>query len=329
MNNAANHSGKQRFCRLLGAGVLILAGAGSGLAQTPPAKPAAPVCPSIERLVWKAPQRITWQMAETPLWFSLGHPARVLCWIPLGVAEQGGRVVETVNGSGTVYAIRLELHDVEAFEPGSPVPRQTRMMTNVIIRADDPKALERKKGWGFPSEQGKDFELSLLPALEHQSLFRLYRHDQSTLWSTLMVHTEARLVPMPPALAAKAGSQKGFKSFLTHTIVCELLHEPDLKMTSTYIEPDDPPSTAWIDRETVKAPWSAGKAALEPARGSLVFTDGRMRFLAFSEEARLAAAELARAAREQGLPSQSLQWEKDAGGKDDLDLEAAPEPEGH
>jgi hypothetical protein len=315
----------KRAIHLIGAGVLVLAGVSAGLGQA--AKTPPPVCPPIERLVWKAPQRITWQMAETPLWFSLGHPARVMCWIPLAVEERSGKAAQTHSVSGRVYAVRIELHDVLAFGPNG-APLETRLMTNVTIRADDTNALVRKSGWGFPTEQGKDFEFSLIPALEHQSLFRLYRHDNSTLWQTLMIHTEAKTEAMPPALVEASGSARHFKTFMTHTIVCELLHEPDLRMTSTYIEPDDPPSDTWLEKESVKPPWSAGKAALEPARGSLEFEGGAMRFAPFNVEAQLAAKEIARILREQGVPSMSIQWGKDAG-VEELGFEGGAETEGH
>jgi len=269
-----------------------------------------PACPRIDRLVWQAPQRIVWRMEETPLWFSVGHLARVLAWVPLGVDEQDGRPVLTEDGRGSIYAIRLEWHDVETFDPVTGLPSQTRMTTNVTIRADDAKARERRKGWGFPSEQGKDFEFNRLPALGHQALFRLYRHGESPFWQTLMVHAEADTEPMPPARAAAAGSTQAFTTFQTYTIVCELVLDPDLPMTSTYIEPDDPPSTNWLSREPVPAPWSAGKARLEPVRGSLAPAGGGPRFAPFSEAARRAAESLAQELRAQGLPNHALQWDR-------------------
>jgi hypothetical protein len=304
--------GRGRWPRLTSFALAIVAGAGAGLAQTSGTKPAPPPCPAVERLVWKAPQRIAWQLAETPLWFSLGHQARVMCFIPEAAA----------GATGTVVAVRIELHDVTAFEPGTAIPKETKLARAVTIRADDPQARELKKGWGFPTEQGKDFEFSLIPALEHQILQRLYRHDESQFWNTLMLHTEAKTEAVPPAQVAAAGSAVRFTEFWSYTVVCELLNDPSIKMTSTYIEPDDPPSTAWLEKEAVKAPWVAGKAALEPARGSLEFEGGTMRFVAFNDRAKQAAAAIATLRREQGVPSQSLNWEKDKG--DALGLDADP-----
>jgi hypothetical protein len=138
-----------------------------------------------------------------------------------------------------------------------------------------------------------------------------------------MVHTEARTAALPEALAAAAGSPLAFTDFQSYTIVCELLIDPTLKLTSTYIEPDDPPSTAWIAKEAVRAPWSDGKAVLEPAKGSLEFAGGKMRFAPFSEKARQAAADIAKSKQAQGAPDQSIRWEKEAEGAEG-DLE--PEP---
>lgn len=315
---------------MLLAGLMAVAGRAFGAAESPAPKPkAGPACPPIVRLVWQAPQRVTWQLGETPLWYSLGHQSRVICFIPVGVEQVSGKAVETLNGSGTVYAVRLELHDVVSFEPGTPVPRETKLVRSETIRADDPKARDRKTGWGFPSEQGKDFEFGLLPPLEHQSLFRIYRHDDSQIWSTLMVHTEALTAEMPAELAAAAGSKLVFKDFLSYTVVCELLNDPALKTTSTYIEPDDPPSTDWIAKESVPAPWSAGKAVLEPARGSLEFEGGKMRFTAFSERAKRAAEEIARLKKGLAVPNQSLEWGGAADKADVLGLDADPATEGH
>ena len=154
------------------------------------------------------------------------------------------------------------------------VPTTTRLLAKQTVRADDADALTRKV-WEFPHEQSKcDWELKALPAKTHQLLFRLFLHDDPQVWQTLMVHTEADL------------TGGVFKDFAAYIIVCELLHDPDLKLTSTYIERDDPPSTNWITQQKIKAPWAWHRAKLEPARGSLVFgADGTMQFAPVSAAA--------------------------------------------
>jgi hypothetical protein len=187
----------------------------------------------------------------------------------------GGKMLTTRDGSGKIYAVDLAVYEVAAFDPATGLPAGTRLVTNQTVRADDPAALKRQK-WEFAREQGKfDWELKALPAKTHETLFRLFLHADPQLWQTLLVHTEADLEPMPPELAAV--SKNCFKDFLTHVIVCELLNDPSLKLTSTYIERDDPPSTWWIEQQKVKAPWSLNRARLEPACGSLVFgADGTL-----------------------------------------------------
>ena len=243
--------------------------------------------PAIQRLTWHAPQRIRWQLAHTPLWFSVGHINRILACVPNGVNEVAGQPVLTRDGSGNTYAIDFEVHEVTAFDPVTGTPAATRLLAKQTVRADDPAARKRKR-WDFPKEKGSfDWELKLLPEKPHQTLFRMFLHADSQFWHTLMIHTEADLAPLPPALATLAGSPQYFKSFLTHILVYELLHDPDLKLTSTYIEPDDPPSTGWIHQQKVKAPWSLNRTKLEPAHGSLVVAkDGTLQFAPLSSAAR-------------------------------------------
>jgi hypothetical protein len=208
-------------------------------------------CPPIQRLVWRAPQRIRWEASDGPMWFSVGHLNRVLCCIPRGAT------------------VDFEVREVTGFDG---LPATTRLLTNRTVRADDPDARKRKQ-WEFPKEMGKfDWELKALPAQAHQTLFRLFLHDDPQLWQTLLVHTEADAT---------------FKDFQVYVIVCELLHDPTLKLTSTYREPDDPPATNWIAQQKIKAPWASQKAKLEPARGRLVIdTDGTMKFLPAPPEKR-------------------------------------------
>ena len=243
--------------------------------------------PAIQRLTWHAPQRIRWQLAHTPLWFSVGHINRVLACVPNGINEVAGQPVLTRDGSGNIYAIDFEVHEVTAFDPATGAPATTRLLAKQTVRADDPAARKRKH-WDFPKEKGNfDWELKLLPEKAHQTLFRMFLHADSQFWHTLMIHTEADLAPLPPALATLAGSPQYFKSFLTHILVYELLHDPDLKLTSTYIEPDDPPSTWWINHQKVSAPWALNRTKLEPAHGSLVAAkDGTLQFAPLSSAAR-------------------------------------------
>ena len=243
--------------------------------------------PAIQRLTWHAPQRIRWQLAHTPLWFSVGHINRVLACIPNGIMEVGGQPVLTRDGSGKTYAIDFEVHEVTAFDPTTGVPAATRVLAQQTVRADDPTARNRKH-WDFPKEKGSfDWELKLLPEKIHQTLFRIFLQADPQFWQTLMVHTEADLAPLPPTLVAPAGSAQCFKVFLTHILVYELLHDPDLKSTSTYIEPDDPPSTWWIHQQKVKAPWALNRTTLAPAHGSLVVkADGTLQFAVLSAAAR-------------------------------------------
>lgn len=272
----------------------------SALWAAEPAPAPKTAAPAVARLVWQAPQRVAWQLAQTPLWFSLGHTNRVLCFLPKGATLNAGKPVTVRDGSGSVYAIDVEIHEVAEFAADG-VPRVTRCVARETVAADDPAALKRQR-WPFPTEQKCDWELSLLPVKAHQKLFRLYVHEKaSAFWYTLMVHTEADLEPLPPALAEVAGAKSTFRSFLTHVIVCELLNDPALKLTSTYIEPDDPPSTTWINAEKVKAPWALGKERLEPMSGSVTCReDGTVVFSALTAPARAAlarAAELDKQAR--------------------------------
>lgn len=255
---------------------------------SPAGETAAPVTgPAIRPLTWHAPQRIRWQLAHTPLWFSVGHVNRVLACIPIGVKADGGKLVATRDGSGQIYAIDFEVHEVTAFDPVTGTPSATRLLAHQTVRADDPAARKRQH-WDFPKEKGSfDWELKLLPEKAHQTLFRMFLHADPQFWHTLMVHTEADLAPMPPELVTTAGSAQCFKSFLTHIIVYELVNDPALKLTSTYIEPDDPPSTGWINQQKVKAPWALNRTKLEPAHGSLlVQADGTIQFAPLSATAR-------------------------------------------
>lgn len=243
---------------------------------------AKPLCPPIQRLSWHAPQRIDWRLAQKPAWFSLGHINRVLCCLPNGVRETGGKTVNTRDGSGRIVSVDFEVYEVTAFDPATGLPAATRLLAKQTVRADDPEALKRKQ-WEFPHEQKFDWELSLLPVKAHQSLLRIFLHEEQPFWHTLMIHTEADLEPAAPGIGPV------FKDFLTHIIVCELLHDPGLPLTSRYIEPNDPPSTTWIEGQRVKAPWAASRDSLEPARGSLTFdADGSMRFIALTDAARAA-----------------------------------------
>ena len=270
--------------RALAAGVLAAAVLVGPSARGADAAAKPPRCPPIQRLIWQAPHRIDWRLAQKPAWFSLGHVNRVLCCVPSGVKEVGGKTVKTRDGSGRITAVDFEVYEVTAFDPATGLPAATRLLTNQTVRADDPEALKRKQ-WEFPHEQKFDWELGLLPAKEHETLSRIFLHEEQPFWHTLMIHTEADLEPPTPGTPPPPA----FKDVLAHVIVCELLHDPNLPLTSRYIEADDPPSTNWIAGQRVKAPWAAGRDSLEPARGSLAFgTDGSMRFGPLSAEAQAA-----------------------------------------
>jgi len=273
------------FLKFIAALGLVMALA-AGLAQAGDAEPPAHG-PAIRQLTWHAPQRIRWQLAHTPLWFSVGHVNRVLGCIPTGIKEDGGKLVTTRDGSGKIYAVDFEVHEVTAFDAATGTPIATRLLAKQTVRADDPDARKRKT-WDFPREKGNfDWELKLLPVKAHQTLFRMFLHADPQFWHTLMVHTEADLEPMPPALVTPAGSAQCFKNFLTHIIVYELFNDPALKLTSTYIEPDDPASTGWINQQPVKAPWALNRTKLEPAHGSLIVkADGTLQFAPLSAAAR-------------------------------------------
>jgi len=283
-----------------------------------PERPKEPFGPPVQRLVWKAPQRIRCTLAMLPMWFSLGHTSRVLCLVPRGGKEENGQTILTRDGSGQAYALDFEVHEVQSFDPRTQLPAAVRRLTSHTIRADDPEALKRRR-WPFPSEMGKDFELSLLPAKQHQALFRIFLHDkQQQFWHTLMVHTEADLGDLPPALAAKTGARKAFTELLCHIIVCELLSDPTLPMTSRYIEPDDPPSTWWIAKERVPAPWASGRQELMPAQGSLEMGPGdRVKFVALTEGAKAAARKLEAPAKAKGGPRMPSAIGGDAAGNID------------
>lgn len=257
-----------------------------------------PKGPPVQRLVWQAPHRIHWELALTPQWFSMGHANRVVCFVPRGVKEEGGVSAATRDGSGFVHAVDIEVHEVTAFDPKTSVPLTTKLLERKTVPADDPEALKRKR-WEFPHEMPKfDWELSSLPVKEHQTLFRLFLHEGSLFRHTLMVHTEADLAPMPPALSERAGSKKCFTALACHVVVCELLDDPAVPLTSKYIEPDDPPSTWWIEKEQVKAPWALNQAKLAPAHGSLLFGgDGAMALSRLSDRAVDAARQLAERAK--------------------------------
>lgn len=198
-------------------------------------------CPPIQRLNWHAPQRIRWESADGAMWYSLGHLNRVLCCIPH----------ETT--------VDFEVREVTRFDG---LPAETRLLTKQTVRADDPEARKRKR-WEFPKEMGKfDWELKALPEKQHQTLFRMFLHDDPQLWQTLLVHTEASV---------------DLQDLQAYVIVCELLHDPGLKLTSTYLEPDDPPSTNWIAQQKVKAPWAFHQTKLLPQHGRL--DAGTMKFL--------------------------------------------------
>jgi hypothetical protein len=55
--------------------------------------------PAILRLVWICYQRIRWQLSDGPVWYSLGHLNRTLCFIPEGDAA-------------SPHTIHIEAHDV-------------------------------------------------------------------------------------------------------------------------------------------------------------------------------------------------------------------------
>ena len=105
-------------------------------------------CPPIQRLVWRAPQRIRWESADGPMWFSVGHLNRVLCCIPRGAT------------------VDFEVREVTSF---AELPAVTRLLTNRTVRADDPAGAHRK-AWEFPREMGKfDWELKALPEKQRPS----------------------------------------------------------------------------------------------------------------------------------------------------------------
>lgn len=293
------------------AGYLLAAEGGKG----------PPSCPPIQRLVWHAPQRIRWRLENTPLWFSVGHTSRILCFIPLGVKEEGGKVVKTEDGSGSIIGVRVELRMVDAFVENSSVPLKTRLIQSRTIRAGDPAEMGERRKWPFPTEQGVDFELSELEPRRQQSLFRIFdQPSDAQFWCTLMVHAEADLEDLPVALATPSGTDKCFTAFTSYTIVCELLNDPTLKLTSTYIEPDDPPSTWWIGNESVKAPWSYNRKKLQPVKGSLAFSaDGQMHVGVLSATAVAAEQRLTEASKPK-FPTLEL-LDIDHLGGPDVDLE--------
>lgn len=270
-----------RTALILGAGVLL-----TFISVTAGESEPKPKGPPIQRLLWLAPHRIDWRMSQTPMWFSVGHLNRVLCCIPNGVRKADGKVAPARDGSGNIQAVDFEVHEVTAFDPATGLPAATRLLAKQTVRADDPEALKRKR-WEFKTESNWNWELSYLPEKTRQTLFRMFLHEDPLFWQTLMAHTEADLDPAPSGPAVQAGARQCFKELWTHIIVFELLHDPSLPLTSKYIEPDDPPSTWWIERQKVKAPWALNRAKLEPVRGGLAFgADGAMRFLPLSDRAR-------------------------------------------
>lgn len=277
---------------LIGAAVFSLGAAADDVAA-----------PAIQRLVWKCPQQLRWSKGGTPMWFSLGHGSRVLAIYPLGVRQADGKAQLTRDGSGAAYAVALEVYQVLAFQGNTSLPAKVKLLESVTLRADAPLA-KRLGRWPFPSETNYDWEMGQLPPRQAQYLERLFMHGAERLWHTLMIHAEADAEPLPPALAEAAGAKRAFKTFALHILVMELLNDPDLPLTSTYIEADDPPTRAWIDRQAVKAPWALGKDKLEPVQGSLAFTGADEGVKPVFLELAAAARE---AARQQALDNQPRQ----------------------
>jgi hypothetical protein len=248
------------------------------------ADPPSAKAPEIRRLLWLCPQQIRWQPSIGPVWYSLGHGNRILSIVPHGILDQGGKAVTSTDGTGIPFEVTLSVHEVLSFDPTTALPARTKLLCSQTIAASDP-VRPRKERWGFPTEQGYDWEMGTIPKRSQQSLFRFFLHDQPRFWLTLLVHGEGDLQELPAPLAATAGCEKAYSAFDLHVLVMELLNAPEISMTSTYIEADDPPSNAWFDEEPVQSPWSSGKAKLSPTIGTVIEGD-EPRFVALSEKAR-------------------------------------------
>ncbi len=251
--------------------------------------------PAIQRLVWRRAQQIDWHSSQGPAWYSLGHLNRVLTCIP---RDADGRPLDADNSPLRARSVDVAVYDVTAFDDVTGLPVDVRRRETHTLRPDDPEARTRQR-WRFPSETPIDWALDRLPQKPHQTLFRLFFHDDMPIWQTLMIQTEAD----PGAADDSTPANSHFASMYLHGMVFELLHDPDLAVTSTYIEPDDPPCRNWWPSGSPPPPWIQTHETLAPMWGSLAFgDDDHIQFMPATERAVAERRNLADKAQDENFP---------------------------
>jgi len=242
-----------RITALIGAAVLIAAMTGgytsAGESSAPKPRPLRPNCwylrsASSDDQAVRIPANegqsvrfFTWIVNEGPQWVSLGEGPFVLALIPLGIDDAGGTPRRTRDGSGSIYGLLVQRHEVTRFDAASDRPAATRVVEELR--------------WSAPERaEGQSDELFPAGAIRFQAAPFRY---------CVLLHLRAKAEPLPAALRAADRTTRLLDARLGLE-VAELWDKPDPAIRLRYPEQDVQPSTDWYQQMAVKAPWTAGIA---------------------------------------------------------------------